>query len=202
MFKTLANIASYFFHPLLIPTFGLIIIFNSGTYLSCMSFEGQRAIYFIVFITTFILPLSVIPFFIYLNVIKNIFIDNNKERIIPLVVTFIFYMFSYYILNNIDVPKVIQIFILSAAITILIATIITYFWKISTHMIGVGGLIGVVLIITFRLMVNVDIITILLILIAGFVGTSRLYLKAHNSAQVYTGFALGLFTVCSTFYFF
>ena len=120
MIKTVSNIISYIFHPLLAPTFGLILLFNSGTYLSYLPFSAQKAIYIIVFISTFVLPLSFIPFFIYTDRINSIFLKHKKERLIPLIITTIFYFFSFYILQNINAPKIIQIFILGSSLSVLV----------------------------------------------------------------------------------
>ena len=202
MIKIFSNILSYIFHPLLVPTLGIILLFNSGTYLSYLPFSAQKAIYIIVFISTFVLPLSFIPFFIYTDRISSIFLKHKKERLIPLIITVIFYFFSFYILQNINAPKIIQIFILGSSLSVLTALTITFFWKISTHMIGIGGLLAITLIISFRLMVDLYFIIVTLILISGMIGTARLYLKAHNSAQVYLGIIVGFVAIYSVSYLF
>ena len=59
-------------------------------------------------------------------------------------------------------------------------------------MIGIGGIVGAILGLSFRLMIDLSLIISLLILCAGAVGYARLSLEAHNPAQVYAGFFLGL----------
>lgn len=59
-------------------------------------------------------------------------------------------------------------------------------------MLSIGGFIGFFLI--FQQSYNYAIlpIIIVLILLAGLLGASRLYLKAHTSLEVYLGFFVGL----------
>ena len=65
MIKTMAKVISYLFPPLLMPFLGIVLIFNSGSYLTYYPFEGQKAIYTIVLLSTIVLPLCFIPFFMF-----------------------------------------------------------------------------------------------------------------------------------------
>ena len=70
--------------------------------------------------------------------------------------------------------------------------LVNIFWKISAHMVGIGGLLGIMITISSRLQINLHYLLIALVLIAGLVAFSRLKLNEHNSAQIYCGFLLGL----------
>lgn len=193
--QTFSKIISYIFHPLLIPTLGIVLLFNSGTYLSFLPFNAQRAIYVIVFISTFVLPISFMPFILYTERVKSIFLHQQKERIIPLIITMGFYFFAFYILTNISAPKIIRLFLLGSAISVSGALLITFFWKISMHAAGIGGLLALSIMITLRLMVDLNLLIMALIIITGIVGTSRIYLKAHTVLQVFAGMFLGFLSV-------
>jgi membrane-associated phospholipid phosphatase len=74
-----------------------------------------------------------------------------------------------------------------------IAILITLVWKISAHMFGVGGLIGGVMSVSYFVeRTNSYLMLVVLFLIAGLVGTSRLVLRRHTFAQVVAGFTLGI----------
>lgn len=76
---------------------------------------------------------------------------------------------------------------------LIIAGIITFFWKISAHMMSMGGLIGAVLTISYYVLgTNPYVLFIILFILAGCLGTSRLILQRHTPAQVYIGFGAGL----------
>ncbi|MBS9767778.1 MAG: hypothetical protein KGV44_09610 [Flavobacteriaceae bacterium] len=120
---------------------------------------------------------------------------ERKERIIPLLFGAFMCYITYFLLNRIPrLPFVFpQLFEMLTSFLILLA-VITRFWKISLHLAGIGGLL--VLIFTFSVY---SWFFPLGIFCAGLLGTSRLWLKAHNATQVYVGFALG---ICYFLYFF
>lgn len=192
--ETLAKIISYLFNPLLMPSLGLLMIFNSGTYLSYIPFEAKKMIFLIVFAGTFVIPVSFIPVFIYFKIINNVEVESSSQRIVPLAVTGVVYFCTFYMLRAIPVPFI-NVFIFSAFLCIILNAIIVSKWKISSHLISIGGITGMVLSLSFRM--NADILNylILIILVAGILGYSRLKLKSHSPAQVYFGFLLGLIVV-------
>jgi len=127
--------------------------------------------------------------------------SKRKERLIPLFLTTIFYYISYYILNKYSAPLFIQKYMISIFISILIASIINIKWKISLHMIGIGGIIGLMFALFYLYQIKDDTILYTLIISAGIIGTARLYLNEHNSRQIYIGFFIGYITNFTTIIF-
>ncbi len=192
--KTLfSEIITYLFHPLLMPTYALIIMFNSNTHYSFLPFAAQRLIYILVFSTTFLLPVSIIPFLINLKIISSFGLEKSSERIIPLAITALFYYFGYYIIGRLPVSTLvfIKIIILASLILIVISLIITIKWKISAHLIGIGGLLASMFFYAVYFVANFSILLIIICLISGIVGYARLNLQVHTPAQVYIGFLTG-----------
>jgi hypothetical protein len=201
MLKKTANIFSIILHPLLMPTIGLFLIFNSKSYLSFMPIQEQKVLFMIIFVNTCVFPISIIPFFIYQKLIKNIKLSNRKERIFPLSITIIFYFFTYLILHKLIAPIIIQNFILGSFISILLLLLINLKWKISAHMIGIGGIVGLILALSMKLIINLQVIIMTLFVVSGILGSVRLYLNEHNPLQIYSGFMLGLLVVLTTILF-
>jgi len=201
MQKIIANIISVIFHPLIMPTLGIFLLFNSNPFFSLISFEQQKIIYYIVIGCTFVLPIVIIPFFIFQSLIKSIRLEEKEERRIPLFITLTFYYFAYYILKKISAPEIIVSYILSCFIAVAVTLLISIKFKISAHLIGIGGVTGFIIAISFTLMINSQLILMLLILISGLIGYARLRLNAHNPAQVYAGYFLGMAIVLITLIF-
>ena len=86
-----------------------------------------------------------------------------------------------------------DLLIIGAIIILLIAHLVTLKWKISAHMIGIGGLTGVMIGLSQRFSIDHFWIILFLILTSGLIGFARLKIKAHTYQQVYAGFILGLF---------
>ena len=97
MGKIPAKIISVLFHPLLLPSIGILILFNSGTILEYLPIRAMKIIFLIVFVSTAILPLTFVPFFIFQKVIKNIHMESSKERLIPFFITSFLYFFCFYL---------------------------------------------------------------------------------------------------------
>jgi hypothetical protein len=188
----LARIVSFIFHPLLMPSAGLLLLFNSGTYLEFLTFNQKKAIFLILLTGTAILPLTIIPVMLFQRMISSIRMENTRERVMPLSITVIFYGFTWYLLNKLNAPGLITIYSITASITVLLCAVISMKWMISLHMTALGALAGMVLAVSMRFNINLILYLSVIFLISGVAGWARLSLKAHTPAQVYTGFGGGL----------
>jgi len=189
-----AKILSVLLHPLLMPTAGLLILFNSGSIYEFLSFPAKRVIFIIVLLCTVVLPLTFVPFYIFQKIIKNLQMDDRKERLIPFFVTFILYLFCYYLLVRLQAPEIKTIvnFILIGSISTLLIFGLSFRWKISAHMTGIGAMLGSLIAFSFILKVNLEIYIIITIVLSGILGYSRLILNKHKAYQIYSGWGLGL----------
>lgn len=195
MSKVFANIISVILHPLLMPTFGLLLILSSGSNIFILPYEARRIILMIVAINTLALPLLLIPLFFKLDIIKSVRMHEHRERIIPLAFTLVPYLFSYYFLNRLPIMGEIPNFLMGASIAIGIALIVSIWWKISIHMIGIGGIAGLLFALTQSFFYDIFWYLIIAIILAGLVAWARLEVNAHKPAQVYGGFLLGWVTI-------
>ncbi|KPK87532.1 MAG: hypothetical protein AMS27_02215 [Bacteroides sp. SM23_62_1] len=194
--KKSAQIISILFHPLLMPSLGFLILFNSGTYLSYLPAEYKKMILLIVILCTLVIPISMIPFFLYQKIIFSVQMSERRERFVPLILSFLLFLFCYYLLMRLQIPPPYKAFSLGCMVSVLAAFIITSKWKISAHMIGNGGITGLITYLIFYLQINLEIYLIIIIVVAGLTGAARMILDAHKPSEIYSGFIVG-FTVIS-----
>jgi len=192
MQNTLAKWISIILHPLIMPSLGILIFLNSGLHVSYLPWDIKKLIYLMIFLGTFLIPISLIPIFLYKKVISNVEMEGRKERYLPLFITTFFYFFTYFIFYKIQISIILQLFVLAAAISVFAGFIITLFWKISAHMIGIGGLTGGIIAISIKYYLNLEIFLIATVLLSGVLAFARLKLQSHDQAQVYTGYFTGL----------
>ena len=192
MGKVPAKILSVLFHPMLLPSIGILIFFNSGSILDFLPFQAKKIILLIIFVSTFVLPLTFVPFFIFQKIIKNVQMENNRERLVPFFVTSVLYFFCYYMLKRLGAPHTIVLFILAAAINVFALFLFSFKYKISAHMVGIGGLTGALIAISFILKINLEYFIIGAIFVSGIIGYSRLKLETHKQYQIYIGWFTGL----------
>jgi membrane-associated phospholipid phosphatase len=199
MEKRIAGVLSYITHPMLIPMLGLLVISNSGTYAADLDHRFTQFIYLSVFIFTLVLPASLIPLFFYSGLAKNIHFSERRERLIPLYITLIFYLAAYFLIKKLPISVVYQRFLFAACLSMLFLLAISNFWKISAHLVGWGGLVGLVLSLSLRFNTDLMLLLILGLLLTGSIGFARLKLNAHNPFQIYAGFLVGFLTVLTVF---
>ncbi len=207
-FKALAVLISIIFHPLWWPSLGLYLLLVLNPYLFGVSAPGGRATLLLqVFGLTFILPVVSMLLMKRLELISSIQLKERMDRIGPYIVTMIFYFWLYLsIRRDAAVPLVYNIFIFGGLITLCLIFLINLFIKISAHTAVMGALLAMTWI-TFNVFSHETFAVALpgrelttwpwetaliwVIAVAGIVGTSRLYLKAHTLKEIYLGYVLG-----------
>ena len=202
MLKLIAKALSIVFHPIVLPTLGVFVIFRSSFYLGMMQQAEQNATYWIVFVSTFVLPMIMISLFLLRKVIKSLEMTETQERFVPFLVTAIFYFFSYFTLYKLQAPGFIAAYILGAFIIVFLISFITIKWKISAHAAGLGGLIGMMLALANLYFASTIFFFAQALIVTGLVASSRLILEEHNLKQVAAGFLMGVGVMLSTIYFY
>jgi len=199
MQQSIAKIISGIFNPLLMPTYGILILFSSDSYFSMLPYEAKKVVFIIVFISSCLLPLAFLPLFLYQNLIRNFEMKTIRERIVPFATIGLLYLMGYFLLLQMEVPDTIANVMLGGAIAIFINLLITLKWKISAHMTGIGALTGVLVVFSYTLKSDLTVYLASALVVAGLVGSSRLLLNYHTPPQIYAGFGLGLTTLLLTF---
>jgi len=188
----LARTISAIFHPFLIPVYGLLTIFIAPTLYTYLSFEVKKLVILIVLVNNILLPLSILPFFVHRNLIGSWFMDERKDRVVPLIISTLLYIVTTYIIFRFPVPNFLKSFFIAIAVISLIATVVNFWWKISIHSIGAGVLLAVVMTLAFKMYTPLLWYLIPAILSGGLILSSRLQLNHHTPGQVWCGFFAGL----------
>lgn len=193
MEEKLAKFISILFHPLLIPSYAMLILINSkNNYTLALPLENRYIAFAIVFLASFVLPALIMFILVKMGTIKSIQMENRHERVLPLFLTAIFFYSTYYLLKQGPHFALFNIFMLGATLLVIISLLINYMTKISIHMVAQGGILGAFTGFAITLNQNYSWLIMWLIIIAGLTGFARLKLKAHTEAQVYGGFGLGI----------
>ena len=188
-----AKIISIVFHPLLMPVYGMVIIFSAPTLFGYLPFNVKKLLILIMLVNNVLLPLSLLPFFIQRNIISSWTITERKERNYPLIITTILYCITSYLVFRFPIPVFIKTYIFAASFISLIVTLINFWWKISLHSVGAGALISLVLILSLKMLTPLEWYLISTVVIGGLVLSSRLKLNLHSPQQVWIGLFTGFF---------
>lgn len=196
-----AKIISTIFHPLLVPTYALLLLINLNTHSILSIPEDMRLIVVgFVFLTTFVLPTLIILITIKLGKIGSLQMETQRERVFPLLMVALLFYGTYYLLKQASLSGLITFFMVGSTMLVLIVLLINYATKISLHMTAWGGLLGTLLGFAIRFQYNLTLILFSLILLIGVIAAARLKLNAHNPFQIYLGFLLGAIGMSSLFF--
>ena len=194
MNRTLAQIISFVFHPLLASTYVFVLlIFIFPSSFSLFEFQVKSSFVFAIFLMTFVVPTTSTFFLLRAKAISNISLSERKERNFPLFFTFVIYVVTaIFCFRNLGQDLTFTYIMAFNSLVILGVFLINLFWKISAHTAGAGGLVAYfITFLTFDNSAQYLPYFMVLIVVSGLVISARLALEEHNELQTYSGFVLG-----------
>ncbi len=200
MEKTFARILSVLFHPLLVPTYFLLILFRLPFYsMLSIPVKIKAMVLLLIFVLTFVLPVLVTAGMWLLKLIDSMEMRRRQERIFPMIAIAIFFYIAFYVLTQLSVLQPATLFMLGSTILVLLGLGFNYFYKISQHMIAWGGLTGVLLALGLLLHIPLYFWLFGVILISGITGYARLKITSHSPFEIYSGYLLGMLVMAALF---
>lgn len=196
--KKAAPVISYIFHPLLMPTLGLFLLLNSGSYLSLMDPAAKRAILFVMALGTLIFPMIMLPILHYRHMITNLQNAPREERLIPQVIILILYIITFVYFVRLPLSRVIHAYVLSVTITLLLVLLLNLRFKICLHTTALGGLVGLIIAQMRLFDTPLEGVLILTLVAGGLTGSARMALGFNRSVEIYAGYLLGFGIVLTT----
>ncbi len=186
-----ALFVSVLLHPLLLP-FYLFLLYTSFWYpLTFLSTEGWWILSAVVFIATFCIPVILVMMLKTMGLVHSLHLNDRKERTVPFLVTAVIYYLTSRLLQRYSVPVEFTLMMLGTTGMILIAMGINFRWKISIHMMGIGGVAGMMLGLARYAPERFFIPFVVVFTLAGLLGVARIVTGSHRPAEVYAGFLAG-----------
>ncbi|RSK49575.1 hypothetical protein [Hymenobacter rigui] len=183
MKKHLATLLSAVFHPLLVPSYlaGLVELQQAT--------GGSRLWTVVVF--TFLLPTGAAMLLLRLGRIDSLEMPRRQQRAWPLGLAALSFGAGAGWLHWQHAAPALVVGLAGMAVAVLLTFLITLRWKISAHGVGMGGAAGLLLALYLQHRIGPAWVLVAAGLAAA-VGWARLALRAHTSAQVWAGLALGV----------
>lgn len=191
--RKLAQFISVISHPIFLPTWMFLIFMATG--ICEIALIREEICLAVIVGTTFVMPTLILLLLKKIKVIKSITMERREDRFIPLFVMVIFLYITSRFFDGIITLGLYNFYLICNMLLCVIVFWINLWWKISMHGIGWGAFTATLMIMT-TISSNIYLpYFILSILVSGIVGSSRLYLKSHNTSQIYTGFVVGFILV-------
>ena len=192
-----SQVLSVLFSPFYAPMWAFLwLLFFS--YLRLLPGGYKLMILGIIFTFTIFIPRISINLFRRLNRWSHWQLSHREHRHMPYVLSLLSYASCLMLLVQMNAATFFRSVITASLAAQVLSMIINLKWKISTHMVGMGGLLGMLIAFSHIFYYNPLWPACGLLLLSGLLGTSRMILRQHTLAQVLVGFGIGFF--CALFF--
>jgi len=192
--------ASYLLHPIFMPLIGTILYFLITPRFSPDSIAKAKIM--AISILTIFIPIVFFFLLKNLKVIDSIHLKKVQERKIPL----LFFCIILLTVNNFILQSYNQtelyFFFTCILYSNILALLLAYFKiKASLHLMGISGIVGFILLLSFIYQTNLLYLIAISIFSMGWVAASRLEAKAHNVKEIAWGLFIGLIPYIGIFWY-
>jgi hypothetical protein len=198
MSRPLAQFVSIVMHPSLMGTYlAALVLFNGPAELLQYEDSLKLMLLGLIFIITFLMPAMALVFLRQIGIIKDLTLPERKDRFLPFLISLTSYGgAAFYFFTKLPQVILLPAMMVTICIAVLIALLITFFYKISAHAIGISGVAGALISLQqtfpdaaflYPLMTT--------ILIWGIIISARLTLNAHSPGELLAGSVAG-FSAC------
>lgn len=193
--RWVAHFVSYVFHPIFIPTLavGWLAFFQPGFFTGVPEHE-KFLVLVRVAVNTLFFPALTVLLLKALGFIKSVYLNTQRDRIIPYVASNIFYFWMYQVFSHQpDVPRVITAFMFGVFLSSAAGLLANIYFKISMHGLGMGALSGLALVIIFSgFSYPLFVPAMIIFFLSGLVCTSRLIVSNHSLYDINSGILMGI----------
>ncbi|MDE5999526.1 MAG: hypothetical protein K2H04_05580 [Bacteroidaceae bacterium] len=186
----IAKVLSTLFLPLYAPLWVFIGLFWFS-YLRMLPWGYKLFILCMVYFFTVFVPTLGIGLVRKLKKWTHLELSHRKHRHMPYVVALLSYAACLTIMTKMNTAMFFRGVVMAALLAQIICVTINAWWKVSTHMVGMGGLVGALNAFSMLFFYNPVLPFCILLLLSGALGTSRIVLRQHSLAQVLVGFGIG-----------
>jgi hypothetical protein len=201
--RALSFLLTVLFHPMLMATYGCVLLLfglKNSVYDFLTPYQVKWRITLLVFMMSFLLPILNIYLLYKLRRIPSFLLSERSERGFPYLITSLFYFGLVYLLLEVNIWNTLKLFLFGGGIAIVLTALINSRYKISAHMVGLGGLLGVLISVSFLLKLDLTPLYIVVVLVSGAVASARMYLGEHRYGELLLGFVLGILVQSTLFF--
>jgi len=181
---------SYIFHPIFIPVYAtLFYLFLNQSYI----INTEKDIILLqVTIVTIVIPILFFLLLRFTGRISSMMAPVLSERKMPLVIQCFLLILLIRKSITIDRYTELHFFLLGALVSTLLALLLLFVkTKASLHMAGVSGLTVFIFGLSILHQIPNTLLIVFMVLMNGFVASSRLIMKAHTLKELIIGILLG-----------
>ncbi|MBN9385754.1 MAG: hypothetical protein J0H74_33675 [Chitinophagaceae bacterium] len=189
-----ARLIAYIFHPLFITSYVMAFLIFFHPY-AFTGFDQRTKILRLVNVVlcNAFFPAFAVLLLKLLGFISSMHLRTEKERIIPYIITMIFYWWTWNVYKHLpDSPLISIKFLLGAFLALCGGWLCNIYFKISMHGIAMGGAMMFFFLFSFTDSYASGLYISITALAAGLVATARLITGDHKPFEIYSGLIVGM----------
>ncbi len=201
MIRKLALLLSVVFQPLLMPSLVFGLLFFAVPQASSIPESFKARLFYLIVTSTLLIPMVLMLGLRWSGMVKSLHFEDKSDRRTPFILVTLFYLLTtYFLKEKTELDPILWQGMGIITFSVALLTGITYFWKMSAHTTGIGGVLGVLGILGIYFpSLDLAYLLVAALLLGGLVASARLYLDAHSPAEVYVGLLVGFATCCMGF---
>lgn len=194
----IARMISFIFHPLLVGVYmGMYMLFINPVYFTYIHPTEKMMSMATIVNNNFIFPVVVVLLLKGLGFSKNIYLETQKERIVPYMASIIFFFWTWYVFyNKPDMPQIMKDMLQGIFYASIIGMILNIYFKISMHAMGIGGAFMLMIFVLMDGSMMSGLPMMITILVSGLVITARKLVSDHQNGDLAAGFIVGMLSQC------
>lgn len=192
MWKFPASLISWISTPFAIPTYAMMLIFHFSI-LTYIPPQTKLSFVLIIFSITMFLPLGLVLLMSVMGAVRDSGLNNRHDRAFSYIAISAALIGVAFFLQSRHAPHWVSMYYAGAGVSSIIGLIINTRRKICAHSIGLSSLVALLLsLMRYEVPQNpVELWLLSIVLLAGIVGTSRIYLNQNTLEQVLAGYCVG-----------
>ena len=196
MIRKLALLLSVVFQPLLMPSLVFGLLFFAVPQASSIPESFKVRLFYLIVTSTLLIPMVLMLGLRWSGMVKSLHFEDKSDRRTPFILVTLFYLLTtYFLKEKTELDPILWQGMGIITFSVALLTGITYFWKMSAHTTGIGGVLGVLGILGIYFpSLDLAYLLVAALLLGGLVASARLYLDAHSPAEVYVGLLVGFVT--------
>ena len=189
-----AHLASIIFHPMFIPFYVTAFLIYLHPYaFAGFSSQPAKLVLISVFVTTAFFPAFSVFLLKKLGFIESIKLNTQQDRIIPIIISMIFYFSIFYVVKKqVNMPVLFKAFLLATFLCSVAAQMANIKFKISLHALSAGCMMMFFIFMAWVSDFSFGVWVSVAVFSTGMVCTSRFIVSNHTKFDVYAGLCIGM----------
>jgi hypothetical protein len=185
------------FQPLLMPSLVFGLLFFAVPQASSIPESFKERLFYLIVTSTLLIPMVLMLGLRWSGMVKSLHFEEKSDRRTPFILVTLFYLLTtYFLKEKTELDPILWQGMGIITFSVALLTGITFFWKMSAHTTGIGGVLGVLgILAVYFPSLDLAYLLVATLLLGGLVASARLYLDAHRPAEVYVGLLVG-FVIC------